>query len=62
MYLFLSVLVSVAMRAASGGYSVVVVHGLLWFQSLGSKVCGLPQLCHTGLVAPQHVESFRIRD
>ena len=46
------------------GYSLVVIHGLLvevaslillW--NSGSRVCGLQQLWHKGLVALQHVGS-----
>ena len=47
--------------AASGGYSLVAVHGLLI--AMVSLVAVLGQsLWHMGLVAPQHVGSSPIRD
>ena len=38
-----------------GDFSLVVVHGLLLFQSTGSRARGLQSLRPTGLVAQHHV-------
>ena len=59
---------------ASGGYSLVAVHGLLIMVAflaqalvhMGLSSCGsqaqTQQLWHTGLVAPRRVRSSQIRD
>ena len=48
--------------AASRGFSVIALPGLLLLRSTGSRVRQFQWLWHTGLVASQHVESSWTRD
>ena len=53
---FLIAVCGLSLVVASGGYSLVGVHGLLIAVSIGPEV-GAQSLWHMGLIAPWHVKS-----